>query len=392
MQTSQLEIFPSSAILDLTAHPSSKSPTGLERFLLPCSNQESNNKSSRRDPSATETLKKQKREPRQARKTQWNITFDELIAFIDEHKRLPGEDAEQLEEQELAEWMNKQNKGYRENRKYLKDEHRLLWKQLVDAFPHLFNTCASFTTTSSHKKQSVKIEPNAFHPSAGSAPVSSSSSAPVRDVLPPPSMESQEKQHSYEPNMYHHYTKMDSADLHDFFQHNTGEFIRYHLNRHGRIATSPTPAELPLPRIIAKLEAHKHKKPKTLLDLGCGILPVIRDLFQRSNQYEVRSFDHISLTPGVEACDLSHLPVEDDSADFVVLSQAMWGLNCMQYLLEAYRVLDPLGRMYVGEPTDKWTPDGGRPAAKLMELLGECGFAIVDQSIDKFSVFTCVKK
>lgn len=205
-------------------------------------------------------------------------------------------------------------------------------------------------------------------------------------------MEPNTEQPRSSPNGFHRYNDMLSHELHAYFQQNIGEFVRYQLYAQTEEASTTDPTELPLNQIIAKLEENKHKKPKTLLDLGCGILPKIRDHFEGSTRYTVRSFDHLSIVPGVEVCDIAHLPVEEESVEYVVLSRAMCGSNCKEYLQEAYRVLDPLGRMYVGELTETWTSEGGRPAAVLMELLGECGFAIVDQSIQKFSIFTCVKK
>jgi ubiquinone/menaquinone biosynthesis C-methylase UbiE len=166
--------------------------------------------------------------------------------------------------------------------------------------------------------------------------------------------------------------------------------MRYHLGTHVEEATCSEPP--PLKYIITKLDKFKAKKPMTILDLGCGILPQIRTYFQGRPNYTVRSFDHLSMVPGVEACDITHLPVEDESAMIVVLSQAMLGSNCKDYLREAYRVLDEFGRMYIAELTEKWTPKGSRPSFQLLELLVECGFSVTDQFHGKFTVFDCVKR
>ena len=130
----------------------------------------------------------------------------------------------------------------------------------------------------------------------------------------------------------------------------------------------------------------------TILHLGCGMIAKIREHFQENPLCNVRSFDHVSMSSKVETCDITHLPVEDESAMIVVLSQAMLGSNCKDYLREAYRVLDEFGRMYIAELTEKWTPKGSRPSFQLLELLVECGFSVTDQFHGKFTVFDCVKR
>ena len=76
----------------------------------------------------------------------------------------------------------------------------------------------------------------------------------------------------------------------------------------------------------------------------------------------------------------------------------MWGSNNRDYLQEAHRVLDSNGKLYIGEPTKRWTPEltveepEPRHAQRLVDLLEECGFTIIDRDIKKFCVFTCVKR
>jgi hypothetical protein len=498
MQTSELDLTEIALYNSPTLHAnndqmilaSRKAANRLD--TLDVSSSKPSKKSSRQETSSHEPEKKQKREPQQSCKSKWNLMYYKLRVHINDKKGLPREDSEVPEEQELAKWMHRQNKGYHGKHKYLTETPYFpIWKKLVEDYPLFFDPLAaslalpkkraprkkpfvldSFTESDSEPESAPPVSaPPVSAPPVLAPPVSDPvpaspvsdpvpappvlapvpappvsdpvpappvlapvpapvpappvlapvpvpvpappvlapvpappvlapvlappvSAPPVSDpvLAPPPAVVPQNNQHNYEPNTYPYYITIPSPEVHSFFQSNTGEFIRYHFNRLGRIAMSPSNAELPLPRIIAKLQAHKHKNPKTLLDLGCGILPTIHDLFHTSNQYNVRSFDHVSMVPGVEACDIAHLPVEDDSADFVVLSQSMWGSNCKEYLQEAHRVLDPLGRMYIGELTEKWTSEGGRPAARLIKLLEECGFAIVDQSLGKFTVFTCVKK
>ena len=198
---------------------------------------------------------------------------------------------------------------------------------------------------------------------------------------------------------YHKQFKtMRSDNLHQRFKENPDELFEYHYTAQQNEETYADQSEIPLNKIISKLEGNKHKKTKTLLDLGCGLIPKIRHHFEGDSRYEVRSFDHLSFDENVEECDISHLPIEDDNVDYVVLSLAMWGSNCEDYVREARRVLDSNGRLYIGEATKRWTPDiteeepEHRPAQRLIDLLERNGFNIVESNIAKFSLFTCVKR
>ncbi len=228
---------------------------------------------------------------------------------------------------------------------------------------------------------------------------------PTMSPSPPPSKELTEEerqereQQRRERNKsqlseYHQKFKtMRSDSLHAHFQENNNKaFIEYHNCADANEETYDDPTEIPRNRIIAALEQNEHTKTAEVLDLGCGRYPKIRDHFAGNNKYNVRSFDHVAISEGVEECDISHLPVPSNSVDYVVMSLAMWGSNKRQYLQEAHRVLNANGCLYIGEPTKKWGfTKEAMDAARLKDLLQKCGFTIVDESIKKFSVFTCVK-
>jgi ubiquinone/menaquinone biosynthesis C-methylase UbiE len=79
------------------------------------------------------------------------------------------------------------------------------------------------------------------------------------------------------------------------------------------------------------------------------------------------------------------------------LSLAMWGSNCRDYITEAYRILETGGTLYIIEPTKRWSDtDGfniveGTQAKKLHDLLLEKGFKVIDERVEKFCMFKCVK-
>ena len=77
----------------------------------------------------------------------------------------------------------------------------------------------------------------------------------------------------------------------------------------------------------------------------------------------------------------------------------MWGSNCKNYITEACRILESNGKLYIIEPTKRWSNKDendniieGQEGAKLKALLEENDFTIVERSVEKFCLFICIKK
>jgi ubiquinone/menaquinone biosynthesis C-methylase UbiE len=77
----------------------------------------------------------------------------------------------------------------------------------------------------------------------------------------------------------------------------------------------------------------------------------------------------------------------------------MWGSNCDEYIQEAHRVLESNGTLYIIEPTKRWSEKDeikniveGKEGIKLTTLLERNNFQIVEQSIQKFCFFVCIKR
>jgi hypothetical protein len=154
---------------------------------------------------------------------------------------------------------------------------------------------------------------------------------------------------------------------------------------------------IPRNRIIQELQNIKNnsKNPKMVVDMGCGKAHISR-YFKNDKRFEFRNYDHVSCSEDVVSCDISSIGLDDNSVDYCILSLAMWGSNCQEYIIEAYRMLVTGGRLYIIEPTKRWsetTPDGkvieGTQGRRLMDMLDECCFRIDRQYIDKFCMFVC---
>ena len=66
------------------------------------------------------------------------------------------------------------------------------------------------------------------------------------------------------------------------------------------------------------------------------------------------SFDHVAMNDSVITCDISHLPLEDDSVNICILCLSLWGSNHLDYIKECYRVLESNGILLIIEPTKRW--------------------------------------
>ena len=134
--------------------------------------------------------------------------------------------------------------------------------------------------------------------------------------------------------------------------------------------------------------------------MGCGKAQIAQH-FANDGRFQFINYDHISSNDTIISCDVSNTPLEENSVEICILSLAMWGSrpNCKGYVQEANRILESNGKLYIIEPTKRWSEqdDQGnimpeKEASEMKSLLEEKGFQIVEQSIEKFCLFVCIKK
>ena len=129
--------------------------------------------------------------------------------------------------------------------------------------------------------------------------------------------------------------------------------------------------------------------------MGCGMKHVANHFEAiEDNMFRFKNYDHVSIDESVESCDISSLPLENDSVEIFILSLAMWGSNCASYVQEAHRVLESRGQLFIIEATKRWTSnmsDEDCFGDKLKELVKEEGFIIRKEVINKFTYLVCEK-
>ncbi|MBP9886009.1 MAG: methyltransferase domain-containing protein [Leptospiraceae bacterium] len=108
------------------------------------------------------------------------------------------------------------------------------------------------------------------------------------------------------------------------------------------------------------------RKEMLVADLGCG-----EDLLRKEiPNNKVLSFDHVTINENVTACDISHLPLEEETIDIAVFSLSLMGANYKEYLQEAYRILKAMGVLLIAEPITKWE----NREEELIAILSQIGF------------------
>ena len=139
------------------------------------------------------------------------------------------------------------------------------------------------------------------------------------------------------------------------------------------------------------------KRQKKVVDMGCGMAGISAH-YKEDARFDFINYDHVACNETVTVCDISNMPLEDGSVDVCILSLAMWGSNCAEYVREAYRVLESGGRLFISEPTKRWSKidengyiNNGDEGCRLISLLEESGFNIVKRNVDKFCLFVCMK-
>ena len=197
--------------------------------------------------------------------------------------------------------------------------------------------------------------------------------------------------------LHKRYKTMTSSNLHSEFAADPELWHEYHEISEANESSFPSD-EIPRNVVIKMLDAEKTRRKKVVVDMGCGKAQIAQH-YANDARFTFKNYDHISFDANlVESCDIASVPLEDNSVDVAVLSLAMWGSNCKDYVHEAYRILETSGKLIIVEPTKRWSEkdgDGnvviGKESVRLREMLVSAGFHIVSENIKKFTYLVCTK-
>ena len=194
------------------------------------------------------------------------------------------------------------------------------------------------------------------------------------------------------------YNVLRSDNLHQLFNEVPQLWYEYHGISEENEKSFPSEA-IPRNQIIMELEKIKTKRTKKVVDMGCGPAHIARHFKNtQDTRFSITNYDHYASNEMVERCDISQLPLEDDSVEICILSLAMMGSNNKEYIQEAHRVLETNGILYIAEPTKRWSEKNergivieGKEACELISEL-EKNFDIKSRKVTKFALFVCVNK
>ena len=122
----------------------------------------------------------------------------------------------------------------------------------------------------------------------------------------------------------------------------------------------------------------------TIGDFGCGEAKLAEAV---SDRHTVYSFDHIAINNNAIACDMAHVPLDDETLDVAIFSLSLMGSNFTDYLREAYRTLKLDGQLHIIESTSRFS-DPGQFRTDLEAL----GFTVISiQDMWKFTHIRAIK-
>ncbi len=199
--------------------------------------------------------------------------------------------------------------------------------------------------------------------------------------------------------LHQRYKTLSSTNLNKEFNENKKLWNEYHEMSEQNEESFPQEG-IPRNRIIEELEKQKTKRTKTVVDMGCGRAQLSKYFnHKKDTRFQFINYDHVSSNENIISCDISKVPLEDNSVEIAILSLALWGSNCESYISEAHRILESNGLLYIMEATKRWSEKdenhnliSGEEGGKLKKKLEENGFQITSSKIEKFSMFICIKK
>jgi len=174
------------------------------------------------------------------------------------------------------------------------------------------------------------------------------SRTPITAAFSPDAAETERRIRSYGDlsAMNRRWNQTDSSKTAERLRQNPDEWAHYHtLYREAR----KTWAVVPFEEVIRWAEK---RSGYVIGDFGCGEARLATALADR---HTVHSFDYVAANDDVIACDMVHVPMEDEALDVAVFSLSLMGANFTDYLREAWRLLKLDGHLHIYEATSRFT-------------------------------------
>jgi superfamily II DNA or RNA helicase len=324
----------------------------------------------------------------------WYDTLKACDAFYQTYQNIPSSCSKNKEEKTLGSWIRHQRENYKKKNKCMTQERIQecekhdwwVWDgRKVIPTKSQPNSASINTTNSTNNTIATKTKKSMTIKSVSKNDKQPQVSQKVKSKIKTMSKISQ---------LHKTYKTMNSTNLHNLFQQDKTKWHEYHKIAEANDATFDEES-IPRNQIISDLSNIKGKRERIVVDMGCGMKHVANHFeAKKDNKFIFKNYDHISIDESVESCDISSLPLENDSVEICILSLAMWGSNCASYVKEAYRVLESRGQLYIIEATKRWTSNMENEACfgdKLKVIIKSEGFHIRREVINKFTYLVCEK-
>lgn len=149
------------------------------------------------------------------------------------------------------------------------------------------------------------------------------------------------------------------AKAKEMFEKNPELYHEYHTGFRSSIEQWPFD---PVSNLLSWLA--KKSKKLVVADFGCGDARIARE----AKQLVIHSFDLVASNELVTACDMSRVPLPNESVDIGIFSLSLMGTNFVDYLKEAYRVLKRGATLKIVELESRFLRF--EPFKKLLQKLG----------------------
>ena len=342
----------------------------------------------------------------------WYNNLKNVKEFIYLYKKIPISRSKIEDEKYLGKWLDHQKQNYKNNKFAMKhQDKRQIWKEFLEEYKEYLNNnnseenetiTISISETSSIKEEEIDEESDEEEEIIIKVkkPVIKNMDLNKGSILKSSTTNSKKSKNKKErvkteiSILHQRYKTLTSNNLHNEFKNNEDLWVSYHKIAEENEKTFPE-NKIPRNKIIEELEKIKTKRTKKVIDMGCGKAYISKH-FENDIRFNFINYDHVSINDKIISCDISKLPLEDDSIEICILCLSMWGSNCKEYIKEAERVLESNGKLYIIEPTKRWSnrDENGiiiEEGKKLKELLEENRFQIMKEEINKFVLFECIK-
>jgi ribosomal RNA-processing protein 8 len=189
-----------------------------------------------------------------------------------------------------------------------------------------------------------------------------------------------------------------SKEAYDNFSSNPELYDQYHQGFRHQVEQWPVN---PVSAIMNRLKSHigDGKSGKVVVaDFGCGDAELAKQLLKVQNKgkcpFKVHSFDLVASSDLVTACDMSNVPLQNDSVNVGIFCLSLMGTNLADFIREAHRVLRNDGRIHIAEVRSRFeSKDGKGGFQDFVAILDQLGFECIktDKSNKMFVLFELKK-